>query len=154
MKFNYIKLIIKVFFIIVFTNPSYSNDDLKIDLSKSFIKIYSEKYLWINSIQSVLISENNTYYLLKETPAETMGENPFKNVNRHMYMGLVDNENFRAFRYAPVGKYKNNLSLKENLRFEKYILKRLTKNLKLDEVYEILHSSKSTNIYCSINYIF
>ena len=153
MRFNYIKLIIKVFFIIVFANPSYSNDYLKIDLSKSFIKIYSDTYLWRSNIQSILISENNTYYLLKEVVAEQMGERPFYNSHAHMFMAVVDKESVRVFRSKPVSEFKKNLFL-TNMRSEKIISKSMTKNMKLNEVYEALHSSQSINIYCSIKYVF
>ena len=115
-----------------------------IDLEKSFIEMDSPTYKWRTNIQSVLISKNNTYYLMKEIMAESISGQPFTNENRHLHLMLVNEKSINIFRTQPVGEFRRNtfevnkeVSAKKNIIFNKI------KFLSFKEVHEILLNSKN-----------
>ena len=156
MKNNFFKTVLNVICILIFifsTNVS-SNENKQIDLRKSFVTIESGFNDWRTVIQSVLISENNTYYLMKEIMAERVGEKPFSNYTRHLHMMLIDDKKGSVFKTNPVGEFKKSsyqlkkVIAKKNISFSELEYK----NLK--EVHDTLISFDNTPIFCSIDYAY
>lgn len=150
-----IKKILLILLIFLNTNL-YAYENNKIDLEKSFIEIHSPKYKWRTSIQSVLISENNTYYLMKEIRAENMSATPFLNANRHLHVMLVNEKNIDIFRMMEVGNYTKSVfrADKKIYKAKKNVVFNKIKFLNINEVQEILQYSKNVKIYCSIEYTY
>jgi hypothetical protein len=84
----------------------YADENFIIDLDKSFIEIEAPTYKWRSNIQSVLISENNTYYLMKEIMAENISSQPFINTNKHLHLMLVNEKSINIFRTQPIGEFR------------------------------------------------
>ena len=130
----------------------YADENFIIDLDKSFIEIEAPTYKWRSNIQSVLISENNTYYLMKEIMAENMSSQPFINANKHLHLMLVNEKSINIFRTQPVGEFRQNTFEVKEVSAKKNIIFNKIKFLSFKEVHEILLNSKNVKIYCSIKY--
>lgn len=157
MKNNFIKTVLHIIFIltIIFSTNVSSNENKQIDLRKSFITIETKNYAWRTAIQSVLISENNTYYLMKEVMAEKIGDKPFSDSNRHLFLLLIDNEKEYVFRTNPVGHFKkSSYEFKKKLIVKKIIKFNEVENQNLHQVYASVNSLNNTQIFCSIDYKF
>ena len=81
-----LKILFFQFLLILTFNLSHADDYLEIDIDKSSITFsvgpkYPNQYSWNVSVSSVLKTENDTYFLLKETMAENMSITPFANTN-------------------------------------------------------------------------
>jgi hypothetical protein len=147
------KQFLLIFILTFLFTKVYADENYIIDLEKSFIEMDSPTYKWRTNIQSVLISKNNTYYLMKEIMAESISGQPFTNENRHLHLMLVNEKSINIFRTQPVGEFRRNtfevnkeVSAKKNIIFNKI------KFLSFKEVHEILLNSKNVKIYCSIKY--
>ncbi len=152
-----IKRISLQIFLLFFVSTTFSTfakeaEKDKINLYQSFITFDSKNYSWRTSIQSVLLTKKNNYFLTKEIMAETNSERPFHNIERYLYLALVENKKISVFRTSILTKSKKNLSIYPNLISKKNIKFSKFKIISKEEITEILKKGERTIFYCSIKY--
>ena len=103
-KFSFTFFFLKCLIFTTFVFHAHGIEKQKINLKDSLIYIDAPDYSWRTSIQSVLVTKNNNYYLMKEIMVETMGNRPFYDVNRHLFLPLVENNKINIFKTAAVGE--------------------------------------------------
>ena len=103
----------------------------------------------------MLKTENDTYFLLKETMAENMSKTPFANTNRHLVRFIVSNYGANIFRTSSVGNYRKNVfPYRNGIKITRKIAKTKAHKVELEDVYKILESLVPTTLYCSIDYVY
>jgi hypothetical protein len=117
-----------------------------INLNKSFIECYSDKEATNISVKSVLKTEGNTFFLLKECWSEVNTIRPFSEKNeRYEYLVIADDNELLS--YSDGSLYRN----KKN-KHNKHLIDSEIKYLSFKEVLDIASSSISNEIYCQIKY--
>ena len=126
----------------------------KINLEKSFVHFIDPEDSWRVNIKSILTFENNSFFLTKECRAEAMGEKPFYQTGRYEFLAIVDNYGTSVFRTYSLDYKKTNLDYLSSRKINKNILMSDIEYLSFNEVYEIVSSKNSSNIFCEIEYEF
>ena len=150
-----LNIFIYIFLFLIWNNISFSEDLNKIDIRKSFIHIMEldNTSAWRTNIESVLISKNKNIFLLKECRSETISQRPFfDHQGRYEVFVIVENDNIYFVRTSATDGNDGNIQLTPSIKNKKYIAESNANLLSFDEVYEILLSGKTINIYCNIEY--
>jgi len=137
-----------------FIESTFSDDFKKIDIDKSVIHFIEEENSWRTDIESILITENKKIYLVKECRAEQVGEHPFLHIGRYEFLGIIEDDKTHFIRTSATGDKKSNLQLNAPIKNKKYIIKSNVEYLNFEEVYKIVSSGKTNNIYCEIEYLY
>ena len=143
-----------VLFFCLFIENTYSENLKKIDIEKSKINFIEEKNSWRTNIESILITDNNEIYLVKECRAEKIGEHPFLNIGRYEFLGIIEDEKTHFIRTPAIGHNKLNLQSNAAIENEKNIIKSNVEYLNFEEVYNIVSLGKNNNIFCEIEYFY
>jgi len=124
-----------------------------INIDKSFIHFLSEKNSWRANIKSILSTENNKFFLVKECRAESINDHPFFNhPGRYEFLGIVEDEKLIFIRTSSVDVNKGNVQLNAPMKNKKYIVESYVNYLNFEKVHEIVSSGKTNNINCEIEY--
>ena len=149
------KFILYIFlFNFFFIETTFSDDLKKIDIHNSVIHFIEEKNSWRTDIKSILITENQKIYLVKECRAEKVGKHPFLHIGRYEFLGIVEDDKTHFIRTSATGDKKSNLQLNAPIKNKKYIIKSNVEYLNFEEVHKIVSSGKINNIYCEIEYYY
>lgn len=124
----------------------------KINIEKSFIHFIDYPDSWRVNIKSILTCENNSFFLVKECRAETLGPKPFYHTARYECLAIVDNYGTSVFRTYSLDYKKTNLKYQLLPENKKNILISDVEYLSFNEVNEIISSNNPTNIFCEIEY--
>ena len=125
-----------------------------IDIRKSFIHfIISNSVGWRTNVKSVLSTKNKNIFLVKECRSETISQRPFfDHQGRYEFLGIVENNKTYFIRTSATDGNDGNIQLASSIKNKKNIVETNANDLNFDEVYEILFSGKTINIYCKIEY--
>lgn len=125
-----------------------------IDIRKSFIHFIKSKGVgWRTNIESVLSTKNKNIFLVKECRSEAISQRPFfDHQGRYEFLGIVENNKTYIIRTSATDGNNGNIQLDPYIKNKKTIAEIDANDLNFDEVYEILLSEKTINIYCKIEY--
>lgn len=123
-----------------------------INFDKSFIHFIGKENSWRTNIESVLITENKKFYLVKEIRAELVGEHPFSHPGRYEFLGIVEDDKTHLIRTSSTDGNQGIVQLNTPLKNKKYIVESNVNYLSFEEVNEIVSSGKTNNIYSEIEY--
>ena len=153
--FELSKILFCIFFYFAnFIESTLSDDLKKIDIDKSVIHFIEEENSWRTDIESILITQNKKIYLVKECRAEQVGAHPFLHIGRYEFLGIVEDDKTHFIRTSATGDKKSNLQLNAPIKNKKYIIKSNVEYFNFEEVYEIIISGRTNNIYCEIEYLY
>ena len=125
-----------------------------IDIRKSFIYFNtSNRTGWRTNIKSILSTVNKNFFLVKECRSEVMSQRPFfDHRGRYEFLGIVENNKTYMVRTSATDGNDGNIELETSIKNKKNIAETNADDLNFDEVYEILSTGKTINIYCKIEY--
>ena len=130
-----------------------TNNHKKIHLDLSFIHFIGPKEnSWRTNIKSILKSENESFYLVKECRAQFVGPNPFHHPDRYEFLCIVDNDSTNIIRTSPISNKKTNLKKSAKLEHKKHFIEEKIEYLSFKKVNEIVSSNQQLNVYCEIEY--
>ncbi len=126
----------------------------RLTISKSFIHFTgSNGSNWRTNIKSVLSTKNKNIFLVKECRAESISQRPFfDHKDRYEFLGIVENDKTHFIRTSATDGNNENFELNSSIKNKKYLAESNANDLSFDQVYEILSSGKTINIYCKIEY--
>ena len=108
---------------------------------------------WRTNIKSILSTVNKNFFLVKECRSEVMSQRPFfDHRGRYEFLGIVENNKTYMVRTSATDGNDGNIELETSIKNKKNIAETNADDLNFDEVYEILSTGKTINIYCKIEY--